>query len=176
VSVGWRDDVRCQPGGGQDGALGILSTLARPSGGNVRYRSHDAESRTPTYAADQDARALVARCPAVRENLKFFAGLYGVDAGKAADRGPRPRQARPRLARASGRTRHGAAPRTARVTRQPSRPPRRAVPGSTARRTRSAPARKLRDDGAIVVVVTHAAIAGVPLRGDLAPAGSLFEA
>ncbi len=68
-------------GAGKSTLLGILSTLSRPSGGEIRYGEHEHR-----YAEEhlRGRIGLVAHAPMLylqlssRENLAFFARLYGV--------------------------------------------------------------------------------------------------
>lgn len=69
-------------GAGKSTLLGILSTLSRPSSGEVRYGEHD---HRYAEAHLRGRIGLVAHAPMLyrqlssRENLRFFGALYGVD-------------------------------------------------------------------------------------------------
>lgn len=74
-------------GAGKSTLLGVLSTLAEPSGGEVRYGDHavrrgGAALRAQIGFLSHDLQ-LYPELTA-RENLEFFAGLYGLD--RPADR------------------------------------------------------------------------------------------
>jgi heme exporter protein A len=160
-------------GAGKTTLLGILSTLVRPSDGNVRYRSHDAEIKDADVRREIGMLAHSSLCYpelSAYENLEFFAGLYGVDAGKAAltaalDRvGLEPR-ARIRAARTYSR---GMVQRLALARALLTKPSLLLLDEPFTGLDRDGALAlggelgKLRDDGAIVVVVTHdlEAIAG----------------
>ncbi len=74
-------------GAGKSTLLGILSTLSRPSSGQVLYGGHD---HAHAEAHLRGRIALVAHAPMLyrqmssRENLLFFARLYGLSAADAA--------------------------------------------------------------------------------------------
>jgi heme exporter protein A len=80
-------------GAGKSTLVGILSTLVAPTAGQVRYGS--AEPSAETTRDDDELRAAIGLIAheslcygdlTGRENLIFFARLYGVaDAGRAAD-------------------------------------------------------------------------------------------
>ena len=160
-------------GAGKTTLLGILSTLVRPSDGSVRYRSHDAA------LADHDVRREIGMLAhaslcypelSAYENLEFFAGLYDVDGSRATldamlDRVGLEARARTRAARTYSR---GMVQRLALARALLTKPSLLLLDepftgldrgGALALGTELG---KLRDDGAIVVVVTHdlEAIAG----------------
>ena len=152
-------------GAGKSTLLAMLATLLRPSAGTIRYGTHRRGGR---------AAALRARIGVLghdlflypeltaRENLAFFAGLYGRrDADAAAARGAR--AGRPRRPRRRSRlellARHAAARRArARAdSRAAPGPARRAVhrPRRASASALVARLRGLRESGAIVVLATH---------------------
>jgi ABC-type multidrug transport system ATPase subunit len=76
-------------GAGKSTMIALLATLMRPSGGDIRYGAHSAQT---TGAALRAAIGILGHdlflYPELtaRENLTFFAGLYGLaDARAAAD-------------------------------------------------------------------------------------------
>ena len=160
-------------GAGKTTLLGILSTLVRPTDGSVRYRSATAEIRDADVRREIGMLAHSSLCYpelSAYENLEFFAGLYGVDGSSTAlgavlDRvGLEPR-ARTRAARTYSR---GRVQRLALARALLTKPSLLLLDepftgldrgGAIALGTELG---KLRDDGAIVVVVTHdlEAIAG----------------
>jgi heme exporter protein A len=160
-------------GAGKTTLLGILSTLVRPTDGSVRYRSATAEIRDADVRREIGMLAHSSLCYpelSAYENLEFFAGLYGVDGSSTAlgavlDRvGLEPR-ARTRAARTYSR---GMVQRLALARALLTKPSLLLLDepftgldrgGAIALGTELG---KLRDDGAIVVVVTHdlEAIAG----------------
>lgn len=160
-------------GAGKTTLLGILSTLVRPSDGKVRYRSKDGD------VTDADARREIGMLAhasfcypelSAYENLEFFAGLYGVDGDKPAltailDRVGLESRARSRAARTYSR---GMVQRLALARALLTRPSLLLLDEPFTGLDRDgalalgAELGKLRDEGAIVVVVTHdlEAIAG----------------
>lgn len=160
-------------GAGKTTLLGILSTLVRPSDGKVRYRSKDGEIDGADVRREIGMLAHSSLCYpelSAYENLEFFAGLYSVDASRTAleaalDRvGLEPR-ARSRAARTYSR---GMVQRLALARALLTRPSLLLLDEPFTGLDRGgalalgAELGKLRDDGAIVVVVTHdlEAIAG----------------
>jgi heme exporter protein A len=160
-------------GAGKTTLLGILSTLVRPTDGNVRYRSHEAEITDADVRREIGMLAHSSLCYpelSAYENLEFFAGLYGVDASKAAltavlDRVGLETRARTRAARTYSR---GMVQRLALARALLTKPSLLLLDEPFTGLDRGgalalgAELGKLRDDGAIVVVVTHdlEAIAG----------------
>ena len=160
-------------GAGKTTLLGILSTLVRPSDGKVRYRSKDSVIDGADVRREIGMLAHASLCYpelSAYENLEFFAGLYSVDASQAAlaavlDRvGLEPR-ARTRAARTYSR---GMVQRLALARALLTRPSLLLLDEPFTGLDRGgaldlgAELGKLRDAGAIVVVVTHdlEAIAG----------------
>lgn len=160
-------------GAGKTTLLGIVSTLVRPSDGNVRYRSRQGELEGADVRREIGMLAHASLCYpelSAYENLEFFAGLYGVDDSTTAlaavlDRvGLEPR-ARTRAARTYSR---GMVQRLALARALLTRPSLLLLDEPFTGLDRGgalalgAELGKLRDDGAIVVVVTHdlEAIAG----------------
>ena len=74
-------------GAGKSTMIALLATLLRPSGGEIRYGSHSAKT---TGAALRGVIGILGHdlflYPelSARENLTFFAGLYGAADGRAA--------------------------------------------------------------------------------------------
>jgi len=160
-------------GAGKTTLLGILSTLVRPSDGNVHYRSHDAEIKDADVRREIGMLAHASLCYpelSAYENLEFFAGLYGVDDSKTAlsavlDRVDLDSRARMRAARTYSR---GMVQRLALARALLTKPSLLLLDEPFTGLDRGgavalgAELGKLRDEGAIVVVVTHdlEAIAG----------------
>jgi heme exporter protein A len=153
-------------GAGKTTLLGILSTLVRPSDGKVRYRSHDRELAGADIRREIGMLAHASLCyPELSavENLEFFAQMYAVDDSPRAiaallDRvGLEPR-ARTRAARTYSR---GMVQRLALARALLTRPSLLLLDEPFTGLDRGgalaigAELAKLRDDGAIVVVVTH---------------------
>ncbi len=160
-------------GAGKTTLLGILSTLVRPSDGKVRYRSRGSEVTGADVRREIGMLAHASLCyPELSafENLEFFAGLYGLDTSPKVlsavlDRvGLEPR-ARFRPSRTYSR---GMVQRLALARALLTRPSLLLLDEPFTGLDRGgaialgAELGKLRDDGAIVVVVTHdlEAIAG----------------
>lgn len=160
-------------GAGKTTLLGVVSTLVRPSDGRVRYHASSGEVAGADVRREIGMLAHASLCYpelSAYENLEFFAGLYGVEAGKEAlsavlDRvGLEPR-ARTRAARTYSR---GMVQRLALARALLTRPSLLLLDEPFTGLDRGgaialgAELGKLRDDGAIVVVVTHdlEAIAG----------------
>jgi len=74
-------------GAGKSTLLGVLSTLVRPSGGRIVYRADGKEVSDELVRGEIGLLAHASLCygelDAV-ENLKLFAGLYGIDDSDAA--------------------------------------------------------------------------------------------
>ena len=153
-------------GAGKTTLLGILSTLVRPSDGSIRYRARDRELTGADIRREIGMLAHASLCYpelSALENLAFFAGLYGVDDSERAlgallDRvGLEPR-ARRRAARTYSR---GMVQRLALARALLTRPSLLLLDEPFTGLDRGgalalgAELAKLRDDGAIVVVVTH---------------------
>ena len=68
-------------GAGKSTMLSLLATLLRPSSGTIRYGAHDATAHSPSLRASLGVLGhdlfLYPELTA-RENLEFFAGLYGI--------------------------------------------------------------------------------------------------
>jgi heme exporter protein A len=160
-------------GAGKTTLLGLLSTLVRPNDGKIVYRTGTTEITGAAVRREIGMLAHASLCYAeltARENLALFAGLYEIDDGAAAldavlDRvGLEPR-ARGRAARTYSR---GMLQRLALARALLTRPSLLLLDEPFTGLDRGgaialgAELGKLRDDGAIVVVVTHdlEAIAG----------------
>ncbi|MDQ3369705.1 MAG: ABC transporter ATP-binding protein [Myxococcota bacterium] len=160
-------------GAGKTTLLGILSTLVRPNDGRIVYRSGAAEVTGADVRRQIGMLAHASLCYSelsARENLALFAGLYDIDDSRASidavlDRvGLEPR-ARDRAARTYSR---GMLQRLALARALLTRPSLLLLDEPFTGLDRGgalalgAELGKLRDDGAIVVVVTHdlEAIAG----------------
>lgn len=160
-------------GAGKTTLLGLVSTLARPSDGTIRYRSGDAEVKDADVRREIGMLAHASLCYpelSAYENLEFFAGLYGVDDGRASlegilDRVGLERRARTRPARTYSR---GMVQRLALARALLTKPSLLLLDEPFTGLDRGGALAlgeelgKLRDEGAIVVVVTHdlEAIAG----------------
>ena len=160
-------------GAGKTTLLGILSTLVRPSDGKIRYRSKDADIKDADVRREIGMLAHSSFCYpelSAYENLEFFAGLYGVDDSQPAltavlDRVDLDKRARTRAARTYSR---GMVQRLALARALLTKPSLLLLDEPFTGLDRNgalalgAELGKLRDDGAIVVVVTHdlEAIAG----------------
>ncbi len=74
-------------GAGKSTMLALLATLLRPSGGRIRYGTHDAAAPSPALRASIGVLGhdlfLYPELTAL-ENLEFFAGLYALADPKAA--------------------------------------------------------------------------------------------
>jgi len=153
-------------GAGKTTLLGILSTLVRPSSGSVAYHAGGAAIAGEAVRREIGMLAHASLCYAefsARENLELFAGLYEVDGspaavGAALDRvGLEPR-ARDRAARTYSR---GMLQRLALARALLTRPSLLLLDEPFTGLDRGgalalgAELAALRDDGAIVVVVTH---------------------
>ncbi|MBA3821501.1 MAG: ABC transporter ATP-binding protein [Deltaproteobacteria bacterium] len=160
-------------GAGKTTLLGILSTLVRPNDGRIIYRSGTTEVTGADVRRQIGMLAHASLCYgelSARENLALFAGLYEIDGSRASvdavlDRvGLEPR-ARDRAARTYSR---GMVQRLALARALLTRPSLLLLDEPFTGLDRGgaialgAELGKLRDDGAIVVVVTHdlEAIAG----------------
>ena len=91
VSVELRKQSMCallgHNGAGKTTLLGILSTLVRPSDGGVKYRAKDKELTGADIRREIGMLAHTSLCyPELTafENLELFAGLYGVDSSEKA--------------------------------------------------------------------------------------------
>ena len=75
-------------GAGKSTLLGVLATLVAPSSGEIRYGAHRAHSWGPAL---RQRIGLLAHEPhlypelSARQNLTFFARLYGLDPGEAVE-------------------------------------------------------------------------------------------
>ncbi|HLL25217.1 MAG TPA: ABC transporter ATP-binding protein [Kofleriaceae bacterium] len=160
-------------GAGKTTLLGILSTLVRPSGGQITYRSETAEIVGADVRREIGMLAHQSLCyPELTayENLEFFAGLYNIDGSRATlsailDRVALEPRSRTRAARTYSR---GMLQRLALARALLTKPslilldePFTGLDRDGAL-TLGSELGKLRDEGAIVVVVTHdlEAIAG----------------
>jgi len=98
-------------GAGKSTLLGVVSTLVRPTGGSVAYRSNGAAVTGAEVRREIGMLAHASLCYAelsARENLALIAGLYEVDGSAAAidgvlDRVGLDRKARDRAARTYSR-------------------------------------------------------------------------
>jgi len=98
-------------GAGKSTLLGVVSTLVRPTGGSVAYRSNGAAVTGAEVRREIGMLAHASLCYAelsARENLALIAGLYEVDGSPAAidgvlDRVGLDRKARDRAARTYSR-------------------------------------------------------------------------
>lgn len=160
-------------GAGKTTLLGIVSTLVRPSDGRVTYRAGEAELAGADVRREIGLLAHQSLCYSelsARENLHFFAGLYELDASAAAldavlDRVGLEARARDRAARTYSR---GMLQRLALARALLTKPSLLLLDEPFTGLDRGgaialgAELGKLRDAGAIVVVVTHdlEAIAG----------------
>jgi heme exporter protein A len=153
-------------GAGKTTLLGIVSTLVRPSGGSVAYRAAGAEITGAEVRREIGMLAHASLCYAdltARENLALFAGLYDVDGSApsieaALDRVGLDRKARDRAARTYSR---GMAQRLALARALLTRPSLLLLDEPFTGLDRDGALAlgeqlgRLRDGGAIVVVVTH---------------------
>jgi len=160
-------------GAGKTTLLGIVSTLVRPTGGTVAYRSRGSAVTGAEVRRQIGMLAHASLCYgelSARENLALIAGLYDVDAGAAAldavlDRVGLDRKARDRPARTYSR---GMLQRLALARALLTRPSLLLLDEPFTGLDRDGALAlgrqlgELRDAGAIVVVVTHdlEAIAG----------------
>ena len=160
-------------GAGKTTLLGIVSTLVRPTGGTVAYRSRGSAVTGAAVRREIGMLAHASMCYAdltARENLALIAQLYDVDASPAAiddalDRVGLERKARDRAARTYSR---GMAQRLALARALLTRPSLLLLDEPFTGLDRDGALAlgeqlgALRDAGAIVVVVTHdlEAIAG----------------
>jgi heme exporter protein A len=160
-------------GAGKTTLLGILSTLVRPSDGTVKYHAAKGELVDADIRREIGLLAHASLCyPELSafENLGFFAGLYGIDDSQASlaallDRVGLESRARHRPARTYSR---GMVQRLALARALLTKPSLLLLDEPFTGLDRGgalalgAELGKLRDDGAIVVVVTHdlEAIAG----------------
>jgi heme exporter protein A len=160
-------------GAGKTTLLGIVSTLVRPSGGTVAYRSRGGALTGAAVRREIGMLAHASLCYAelsARENLALIAGLYDVDGSAAAidrvlDRVGLDRKARDRAARTYSR---GMLQRLALARALLTRPSLLLLDEPFTGLDRDGALSlgqqlgELRDAGAIVVVVTHdlEAIAG----------------
>jgi heme exporter protein A len=160
-------------GAGKTTLLGIVSTLVRPTGGTVAYRSRGSAVTGAAVRREIGMLAHASMCYAdlsARENLALIAQLYDVDASPAAiddalDRVGLERKARDRAARTYSR---GMAQRLALARALLTRPSLLLLDEPFTGLDRDGALAlgeqlgTLRDAGAIVVVVTHdlEAIAG----------------
>jgi heme exporter protein A len=160
-------------GAGKTTLLGIVSTLVRPTGGTVAYRSRGSAVTGAEVRRQIGMLAHASLCYgelSARENLALIAGLYDVDAGAAAldavlDRVGLERKARDRPARTYSR---GMLQRLALARALLTRPSLLLLDEPFTGLDRDGALAlgrqlgELRDAGAIVVVVTHdlEAIAG----------------
>ena len=170
VSVELRGESMCallgHNGAGKTTLLGILSTLVRPSDGSIRYRGKDGELKGADIRREIGMLAHASLCyPELSafENLEFFAGLYGIDDSRTAltallDRVGLDPRARNRAARTYSR---GMVQRLALARALLTNPSLLLLDEPFTGLDRGgalalgAELGKLRDAGAIVVVVTH---------------------
>ncbi len=111
LSAGSMCAVLGHNGAGKTTLLGVVSTLIRPNGGTVAYRSRGDAVTGAGVRREIGMLAHASLCYgdlSARENLTLFAGLYGVDGGPAAiegvlDRVGLDKKARDRAARTYSR-------------------------------------------------------------------------